>query len=192
MNCKDIWDTRSEKTKKRKCRSAESSFQVNLSKMINLSLLYAACWRDVRQTILLFPVDWYMTYFLVSKLQHPHFYKLSRRWTPLCAVPDSPWTFSVYRPHQQWNEISPLATHISVPSSARRVPSSNTKNINGLFLFYAQTQCFSPLWSSAPGNLSTVLILLVCTDQDQICAYERLMNEVLCLMKTSVKRCFLK
>lgn len=45
MNCKDIWDTRSEKTKKRKCRSAESSFQVNLSKMINLSLLYAACWR---------------------------------------------------------------------------------------------------------------------------------------------------
>lgn len=110
------------------------------------------------------------------------FTKASQRWTP-----GSPWmsfTFSEikYRPwqHRYLNQI------------ARRVLSSNTENINGLFLFYAQTHCFSLPWSNVPGNLSTVLILLVCSYQDQICACERLMNEVLCLRKTSVKCCSLK
>lgn len=190
MNCKDIWDTRSEKTKKRKCRSAESSFQVNLSKMINLSLLYAACWRTSDDP------------FVSSGLIHDLFSSFKATTSTflhsclgvghLCVrsliLPER-LLFIVltnsemkYRPWQ----------HTYLYQVARRVPSSNTKNINGLFLFYAQTQCFSPPWSSALGKLSTVLILLVCTDQDQICAYERLMNELLCLMKTSVKRCFLK
>lgn len=189
MNCKDIWDTRSEKTKKRKCRSAESSFQVNLSKMINLRLLYAACWRTSDDP------------FVSSGLIHDLFSSFKATTSTFLQTVSALDTsvrslilperllFIVltnsemkYRPWQ----------HRYLYRVARRVPSSNTKNINGLFLFYAQTQCFSPPWWSAPGKLSTVLILLVCTDQDQICAYERLMNEVLCLMKTSVKRCFLK
>lgn len=153
--------------------------------MINLRLFprsvtgfMSACWTVVRQTILLFPADWSLTYFLVSKVQTST--SLQKR----LSVGHLVLTFSEIKYHP-WQ-------HRYLNQIARRVLSSNTENINGLFLFYAQTHCFSLPWSNVPGNLSTVLILLVCSYQDQICACERLMNEVLCLRKTSVKCCSLK